>query len=108
MKSDGLHMDRANPATEGRVGGSVSGHREMCLLRAGAGAGASTCEETRLLLAIAEVGIGISIPAYGLVTVLRLDGWRLPPALPLNHVGHSALPHGCGFRHMVFHASRNP
>lgn len=84
------------------VGGSVSGHPEMCLLRVG---GTSTCKETCLLLAVAEVRVGIRIPAHGLVAVLRLNGWCLPPALPLNHVGHSALPHGCGLCHVVLHAS---
>lgn len=34
-----LDMDRTNPATGGGVGGSVSGHHEMCLLRAGGAGG---------------------------------------------------------------------
>ena len=102
MRSDGHHTDRAGPTIGDQVEEWVLAILKMCLSR---GWRISTCKETGLLLAVAEVGVGVCVPADGLMAMLRLNGWCLPPALPLNHVGHPALPHGCGLCHVILHAS---
>lgn len=70
--------------------------------------GTATCEEPCLLLAVAEVGVGVGVLARGLVRVLLLLAVRLAPALPLDHVRHAALPHRRRLRHVVLHAARYP
>lgn len=60
--------------------------------------GTPTGGESRLLLSLGEVGVGVEVRLQG---GRRVDGFT--PAFPLDQVSHSALGHGGRLGHMVLH-----
>lgn len=76
-----------------------------------------TCSEARLLLAVAEVAVGIVLQPTLLLSLLGGDpglgdppcAHRLhAPVLPLDHVGNTTLGHGCGLGHPLLHSPGHP
>lgn len=73
-----------------------------------------TCSKTRLLLAVAEVAVGVVFQPPLFFTLLGADAglrdtpWanRLhAPVLPLDHVGDAPLGHGRGFGYSFLHGA---
>lgn len=73
-----------------------------------------TCGEASLLLPVAEVAVGVALQPSLHLLLCRGLAWdgdaprahhRHVPVLPLDHVCHPALGHGCRLGHLVLHGA---